>query len=270
MPHKDKEKAKEYYRQYYFKNKEKNNCVHKKRKSRCVDCGGSEICIHKKLRYMCVDCEGSQICIHKKYRSRCVDCEGGSLCIHKKSRSKCIDCEGSQICIHKKLRYSCVDCEGVSICIHKKRRYHCVECEGAGICIHKKRRNECVDCSLFQALAHIQRQNIKRIMNLTETQKQKPSIEYLGCSIEYFKNFIQSKMTEEMTFSNIQYDHIKPISKFNLSNIDELLECCHYTNFQPLLEKDNFRKSNKWSEKDELFWQENIKGKEYLKIYIPN
>jgi len=76
-------------------------------------------------------------------------------------------------------------------------------------------------------------------------------------------------MTDGMTFDNIQYDHIKPITAFNLDNEEELLQCCHYTNFQPLLAKDNISKSNKWSPHDEAFWKEHICGKEYLPIYMP-
>ena len=45
---------------------------------------------------------------------------------------------------------------------------------------------------------------------------------------------------DEMAFDNIYYDHIKPVSAFNLNNKDELLDCCHYSNLQPLLANDNF------------------------------
>jgi hypothetical protein len=68
-------------------------------------------------------------------------------------------------------------------------------------------------------------------------------------------------MKEDMNWDNIHLDHIKPVSKFNLEDETELLDCCHYTNFQPLLIKDNLNKSNKWSETDELFWNANIRRK---------
>ena len=48
-----------------------------------------------------------------------------------------------------------------------------------------------------------------------------------------------------------------------------LLDCCHYTNFQPLFAKDNKEKGNTWNEIDEIFWNENIKGKECIPLYIP-
>jgi exonuclease III len=107
------------------------------------------------------------------------------------------------------------------------------------------------------------------LKHLQNIEKTKPSIEYLGCSAEYFREYIKSKMTEEMTFDNIHYDHKKPVSAFDLAIEEELLNCCHYTNFQPLLATDNLIKSCKWSDEDELFWKENICGKEYFPLYIP-
>jgi hypothetical protein len=118
-------------------------------------------------------------------------------------------------------------------------------------------------------LVNLQRGSIARIMKQTNIAKTKPSIEYLGCSAEYFKEYIQLKMTTEMNFDNIHYDHIKPVSKFNLEDEEELLKCCHYTNFQPLLSTDNLEKSNKWNKECEQFWNENICGKEYKQIYNP-
>jgi hypothetical protein len=91
----------------------------------------------------------------------------------------------------------------------------------------------------------------------------------LGCSSDYFLEFIQKKMTSEMNWNNIHLDHIKPVNAFDLNNYDDFLDCCHYSNFQPLLPVDNLSKSCKWSDKDEVFWNENIKGKEYMELYNP-
>ena len=72
-----------------------------------------------------------------------------------------------------------------------------------------------------------------------------------------------------MTFQNIHIDHIKPVSKFNLDNEEEFLDCCHYTNLQPLLIKDNLEKSNKWDDTNEIYWNTNIKGNNnYIEIYF--
>ena len=94
------------------------------------------------------------------------------------------------------------------------------------------------------------------------------SIEYLGCDVETLRKHIQDKMTDQMTFDNIHYDHIKPVSCFNLDNEEEFLKCCHFTNLQPLLVKDNLELHNKWTEENEIFWNEHIIYKpDYKDLY---
>ena len=87
--------------------------------------------------------------------------------------------------------------------------------------------------------------------------------------MEFFVEWIKNKFVDGMTFDNIHLDHIKPVTAFDLEDPDELLKCCHYSNFQPLLVCDNLQKSNKWSEEDNIFWNENIIYKDYTKIYLP-
>jgi len=94
--------------------------------------------------------------------------------------------------------------------------------------------------------------------------KNKATIEYLGCSPEFLKEYIQNKMTDEMTCDNIHIDHIKPVSRFELSDPKQLLQCCHFSNLQPLLAEDNLSKSNKWSKMEDKHWRENIIDKTLL------
>ena len=44
------------------------------RRSRCKECGGSEICRHGRSRYYCEDCGGKGICDHGKQRNYCNVC----------------------------------------------------------------------------------------------------------------------------------------------------------------------------------------------------
>lgn len=81
---------------------------------------------------------------------------------------------------------------------------------------------------------------------------------YLGCTAQFFYERIRSMMIEDMTLKNTHLDHIKPVSKFDLTDPKQLAQCTHYTNFQPLFARDNIIKSNKWSENDELNWRDNI------------
>ena len=73
----------------------------------------------------------------------------------------------------------------------------------------------------------------------------------------------------EMTWDNIHIDHIKPVSAFDLDDTNEFLDCCHYTNLQPLIAEVNLNKSNKWNDISNEYWLNNIINKEYLDIYIP-
>ena len=190
-------------------------------------------------------------------------------CEHGRDKTICKICGGSRICPHNKIRSVCKECGGASICKHDREKYKCKECDGSSFCEHEKRKSVCKICSPLLYIVALQRSNIWRVMKRTDLSKTKPSIEYLGCSAEYFQNYVKSKFVDEMTFDNIHYDHIKPISKFNLDVEEELLNCCHYTNFQPLLVTTNLEKSNKWSNDDEIFWTKNIRGKEYIPLYLP-
>lgn len=70
----------------------------------------------------------------------------------------------------------------------------------------------------------------------------------LGCSIQHLKLHLELFWNKGMSWENYgewHIDHIKPLSKFDLSNREQLLEVCHYTNLQPLWAKDNIRKSDK-------------------------
>ena len=207
------------------------------------------------------------ICKHNREKKGCKTCK--RYCIHNKKKAICRECDGSAFCKHNKFKAECRECGGSSFCQHNKRKSTCRECDGSSFCIHNKFKSECQICEPIKYLIRLHRHTIYRTMKQSDLEKTQPSIEYLGCSAVHFKEYISKKMTAEMTFDNIHYDHIKPVSVFDLNCPNELLECCHYTNFQPLLATDNLEKSNKWNYECELFWRENICGKEYLKIYNP-
>ena len=109
--------------------------------------GPTPRCIHDRRIYNCVDCDGAGICEHKKRKSRCKECGNGKeLCEHGCELANCVPCKGSSICEHGKRKRRCIACQGAAICEHNKNRQNCIECSGNGICEHNKKKSRCKLC----------------------------------------------------------------------------------------------------------------------------
>jgi hypothetical protein len=77
--------------------------------------------------------------------------------------------------------------------------------------------------------------------------KSASTMELVGCSIDELKQHLESKFTDGMNWDNYgewHVDHIKPCASFDLSDPDQQRQCFHYTNLQPLWEKDNLKKGS--------------------------
>lgn len=102
----------------------------------------------------------------------------------------------------------------------------------------KKRYNGDKLFKLKHRISDLIRKSIKA-RNYTKNSK---TYEILGCEYTFFLSYIEAQFTEDMNWNNIHLDHIKPIS--SAKNEKEINQLNHYTNFQPLLAKDNIEKSN--------------------------
>ena len=93
--------------------------------------------------------------------------------------------------------------------------------------------------------------NIRSLISISFNNKNmiknSKTVDILGCDYEFFRNYIKAQFNEKMNWNNIHLDHIKPLS--TASTKEEVLILNHYTNFQPLLVKDNLVKNNKIIEK---------------------
>lgn len=80
--------------------------------------------------------------------------------------------------------------------------------------------------------------------------KSAKTLQLLGCSITEFKEYLEERFYDKMTWENYgsywHIDHIKPCSLFDLLNEKEQFQCFHYTNMQPLKAEDNLKKYNKF------------------------
>jgi hypothetical protein len=111
------------------------------------------------------------------------------------------------------------------------------------------------------------RDNISRLIRKGINKgytKNSSTYEILGCTDTYFKHHIESQFQNDMSWNNMgrgkgkwHEDHIIPIS--SAKNEEEYYLLNHYTNFQPLWEEDNLKKSNKYKEEDKVLYLENLK-----------
>ena len=81
--------------------------------------------------------------------------------------------------------------------------------------------------------------------------KSASTMELLGCTVEFLKEYLASQFQEGMSWDNYSFevwhiDHIRPCSSFDLTDPEQQKQCFHYTNLQPLWAKDNISKGAKW------------------------
>ena len=102
---------------------------------------------------------------------------------------------------------------------------------------------EDIEFKLSKRLCHRIRLAIKN------NAKRGSGVRDLGCTIKFFKDYIESKFYGGMTWNNWgkvwELDHIKALCKFDLTDRVQLLEAVHYTNMQPLIIADHRKKTIK-------------------------
>lgn len=83
---------------------------------------------------------------------------------------------------------------------------------------------------------------------LTNISKLYRTLEYVGCSLEFFKKWIEYNFDEKMSWENRKnfwhIDHIMPCSSYDLSKQEEIHKCYNWTNLRPLNKTENILKSD--------------------------
>ena len=253
-----------------------------KRKDYCKGCRGSALCWipeHKNLglvKFLCKGCKGSALCWipeHKnlgKRKQQCHGCKGSALCWDESHNNLggqkiyCKGCEGSGLCWnreHKNLgkqKSFCKGCKGTGLCWipeHKNLglvKSICKGCAGSQLC-KKHLKQFCKECHPIKYLIQMVRTHIKYAL----TNKSKHSLEYLGCTGEFYHSYLEEQFQDGMTWENHgaghgnwNIDHIIPLMYLNERgeppSQEEIESRLHYTNTQPLWYEDNMAKGNRF------------------------
>ena len=113
---------------------------------------------------------------------------------------------------------------------------------------YKKRYQEIYKNNTQYKLGKILRNRLHHA--LKGNVKNGSAVHDLGCTLEELKVYLENQFQEGMTWENWKHDgwhidHIKPLSIFDLTDPVQLKEACHYTNLQPLWAHDNISKGDK-------------------------
>lgn len=79
--------------------------------------------------------------------------------------------------------------------------------------------------------------------------KSKSTLDFLGCSLHEFQDWIEFQFDDNMTWQNCglywHFDHVKPCSSFDLSRNEDIVQCFNWKNIRPLEAKENMSKNDK-------------------------
>lgn len=96
--------------------------------------------------------------------------------------------------------------------------------------------------------------SFNQIVKFQNTKKKDKTQKLIGCTKKELREYIESLFLKGMTWDNWgkgkdkwNIDHIRPCASFDLTDLEQQKLCFHYTNLQPLWQKDNCSK-NSWYE----------------------
>jgi hypothetical protein len=115
-------------------------------------------------------------------------------------------------------------------------------------CKFRYNRLKCRDCERDDPIEKFKRVVRGRIWIALKKHKYLHTIQYLGCSSPEYLQWLTTyseKYTLDNRGSEWHIDHVIPLSKFNLDNIDEQMIAFNWRNTMPLSAKENLSKNSK-------------------------
>ena len=113
----------------------------------------------------------------------------------------------------------------------------------------------------FRIISNTRSRIFKSLKGMT---KQSSTKEILGIDIETYKRWIEWQMTPDTTWDNIEIDHVRPISSFDISDDEQLKEAFNWRNTQPLLKEIHQKKGIKYNFLD--YRLQFIKAYQFLRL----
>ena len=97
------------------------------------------------------------------------------------------------------------------------------------------------------------RSRLNKIVREQDGSKPDSTLNIIGCSTNDLKLHLEKQFTDGMSWENYGFygwhvDHIRPCCSFDLTDPEQIKECFHYTNLQPLWAKDNLAKGGSFHE----------------------
>ena len=93
------------------------------------------------------------------------------------------------------------------------------------------------------------RSRVRAAVKAKKTNKKCKSEELLGCTILFFRKYLQKQFEPGMSWDNFgkwHMDHIIPVKAFHLKTEENQKNCFNYKNFRPLWAIENLRKGAKY------------------------
>jgi len=94
-------------------------------------------------------------------------------------------------------------------------------------------------------LTRLARELVRRVI---VGQKVATTREMLGCGFSHLRAHLEAQFTEGMTWGNRgswHIDHITPLASFDLTNPEQMMQACQWSNLQPLWASENLAKGAK-------------------------
>jgi hypothetical protein len=109
---------------------------------------------------------------------------------------------------------------------------------------HKRRRQTDLDFKILLTC----RSRINKALH--SAKKTDNTINLIGCSINFFRNWLEHQFDSKMSWDNYgnywQIDHVIPCSHFNMTNEQEQFKCFNWKNCRPLESNKNLSKGDKY------------------------